>query len=745
MDLTYFYPYKLKKLKREEKMAIEIMNNENRIILKTNNTMYVIGILYDKYPVHIYYGKKTENLDLTFKNNFRDFSTYNVEYGKTYIPDTAPLEFPFFGYGDFRASALRVLNSKSGSNVTDYIFRELKTFSGRKEITGLPYAEGAFETLELILDDNVTDSELHLYYTLFPECDVISRYITLKNNGDHNLCIEKCMSLSLDIPNSSYDIISFQGAYAAERKMLREPLYQGNRRITSRRGASSHHANPFYMITDHKATEEKGTAYGFNFVYSGSYLNEIEVDQNGTVRAMVGLGDENFSYLLTSGEEFTSPEAVMTYSSKGIGQVSRNMHDFVRTHILPPDVFAFRPVVLNSWEAFYFNINEEIMVDFAKRATECGIDMVVMDDGWFGARRNDDAGLGDWTPSPELFKNGLKSLVDKVHGQGVKFGIWIEPEMVNPNSDLYRAHPDWVLCTEGRKNPLSRNQLVLDMANPQVIEYLESCLDQCFEDIDIDYFKWDMNRSICPAESPYLPLERKKESSFRYMLGVYELFRWLRQRFPKAMIENCSGGGGRYDLGMMKYSTQIWTSDNTRPYCRTKIQYGSTFGYPTSVMSCHVTNKNYESKNSRMLDYGFRVAINGALGYEFNVLNLDQNIKSIIKRQIAEYRQYENLILNGDFYRLKNPFIDGCYAYYFAAKDNSEILLSYIQDDGGENERIHKLKISRAIKGQIYRDNISGIEYSGDELIKGLEIKSDKDGRYAKMFHFVLCKTQGSM
>ncbi|MBE6548803.1 MAG: alpha-galactosidase [Ruminococcaceae bacterium] len=719
-------------------MSIKILTEENKIILKTKNTMYVMEMLHGRFPVHLYYGKNTKNTDFNFDNNYRSFSPYYEEYGKSFSPDTAPLEFSFFGYGDFRSSALKIFNSSSGSDITDFIFRKAKKFRGRKEISGLPYAEGASETLELIFDDAVTKSELHLYYTLFNDCDVISRYFTLKNKGKNDIRIEKCMSLSLDIQNKECDLISFQSKYFYERHVCREPLYQGNRRITSRRGSSSHHANPFFVIADRKATEEKGEAYGFNFVYSGSYLNEIEVDQNGTVRAMVGLGDECFNYLLCADEEFTSPEAIMTYSAKGIGEISRNMHSFVRSHILPADVFAKRPVVLNSWEAFHFDIDEETMVNFAKSAVECGMDMVVMDDGWFGSRRNDKAGLGDWTPSHELFKNGLRAFVDRVRSTGVKFGIWIEPEMVNPDSDLYRAHPDWVLCADGREKLLSRNQLVLDMANPEVIEYLKASFDKCFEGVNIDYFKWDMNRNMSHPESPYLPAERKRESSYRYMLGVYEFFRWLRERFPNAMIENCSGGGGRYDLGMMKYSTQIWTSDNTNPQDRIKIQYGSSFGYPASVMSCHVANRNSEISDPKLLEFGFRVALNGPLGYELNIINADASVKNTMKDQIKEYRKYEDLIMNGEFYRLKSPFEDGCYAYYFVKKDNSEILLSYLQSESDKKERVHRLKISRAIRGVIYRDNLSGLEISGNELRKGITIKADKDGKYAKMFHFTL-------
>ena len=563
---------------------------------------------------------------------------------------------------------------------------------------------------------------------------MISRYFTLKNSGNSDLKILKAMSASLDLPNGEYDLISLRGKYFYERTAHRDPIYGGVHRITSRRGASSHQFNPFIMVTDRKATEEKGNAYAFNFVYSGSFLDELELEQSG-LRVMVGLGDENFSYLLKPDESFSSPEAVMTYSSKGIGQASRNMHSFVRSAILPKD--KIHPIVLNSWEAFYFDIDEKIMVDFADGAVSVGIDTVVMDDGWFGARRNDKAGLGDWIPTKELFADGLGKFVERVKSKGIKFGIWIEPEMVNPDSDLYRTHPDWVMRDEKREVLLSRNQLVLDMANPEVVEYLKQILDKCFDGIEIDYFKWDMNRNITHAISPYLPVERKNETQFRYMLGVYELYTWFVKRFPNAFLENCSGGGGRYDLGMMKYSSQIWTSDNTEAKDRIFIQHGSSYGYPMSTMSCHVSNRNGQCEDERKLDYSFRVAINGPLGYEFNILKVEQNTKDIISKQIEEYKRYEKLVLNGDFYRLKNPLTDGCYAYYIINDEKTEIFVSYLQNEGDSKEKMHKLKVSAARSDINYRNVDTNEIVSGAELKRGIYVKADKAERYGKTFYFV--------
>lgn len=701
--------------------------------------MYVMARKYDDYLVHMYYGKNSRGVKYEYNYPITSFSPYHEKIGLEYLPDIVKSEFSFFGYGDFRAEALKLRDLSTGSDTTMFTFVKARKFAGRRNIQGLPYAEADenTETLEITMRDSVTGCELKLYYTVFADCDVISRYFTLENKGKTSVRIEKCMILCLDIPTKELDMINFPGAHCFERMYRRGRIMDGNQRIYSRRGSSSHHQNPFFMLCDPKATEEHGAAYGFNLVYSGSYLSEVETEQCGTTRVLSGLGSDNFNYLLLPGEMFESPEAVMTYSDRGIGQVSRNMHKFVRNHILPKDKFPLRPVVLNSWEAFYFDIDENVMEDFAAEAERIGMDMLVMDDGWFGKRLSDNAGLGDWYPNPDRFKNGLRPFIERVKAKGVKFGIWIEPEMVNPDSDLYRAHPDWILRAPGRESLQSRWQYMLDMANPLVIQYLKDSFKENLGGLPIDYFKWDMNRNLSEVYSPTLPPERQGEVGFRYMKGVYDLISWFGEEFPNAMIETCSGGGGRYDLGMMKYSTQIWTSDNTYPYWRAFIQHGSTFGYPCATMSCHVANHNGSVNDPRQLEFGFRTALNGPLGYEFNVLAIGDEVKDTLSRQIKEYREYEKLILGGDFYRLLDPHKNGRYSYYFAAEDNSEILLTYLQIPDDQKKTPNKLKISRADANATYRDTISGETYSGAELKKGITVISDEHGNYAKMFHFV--------
>ena len=720
-------------------MTVKIDRKNGIFYLNTRNSTYVLGVYAGRHLVHLYYGKRGRGIELNCHNERRDFAPYSFEGEERFFYEVADLEYSSFGNGDFRATPLKLRNLTSGADTSFFIYKSAKRIVGRVDLPGLPFAKADenTETLEITLKDEASGAILKLYYTVFPECDVISRYFRIENGGKSDLRIEKCMSLSLDINRDGFDMISFEGGYYRERVYQRAPLIHGNQRIYSRRGSTSHHFNPFFMLADKKTTEERGEAYGFNFVYSGSFLDEVEVSYNPQTRVLVGLGEECFNYLLTPGESFTSPEAVMTYTTHGVGQISRNMHAFIRDHILPKEKFTNRPVVLNSWEAMHFDINEDVLVDFAREAVKCGMDMLVMDDGWFGKRLNDKAGLGDWFENRDKFPKGLGAFVDRVKREGIKFGIWIEPEMINPDSDLYRAHPDWALTTPGYAPLLSRSQMVLDMSNPDVIAYLKDTFKKTFDGVKIDYFKWDMNRNMSAVYSKVLPPERQGEAAFRYMLGVYELFGWFCENFPDAMIENCSGGGGRYDLGMMKYSAQIWTSDNTFPDKRMYIQYGSSFGYPASVMSCHVA-KLEACENPRFLDYRFRLAMNGPLGYELNILDASEDAKANMKREIEEYRKYEKLILGGDFYRLLSPYeTDGKYAYYFVNKDNSEILLSFLQNFGDEKPKEYKLKICRADKCATYLDTISGKTYSGEELKAGITVKTDTVEQYALMFYFI--------
>ena len=711
-------------------MSVKFDLDSNTFTLDTANSRYVFTLMYGKYPVHLHYGEKEDGVTYDYVSRYKSFSPYIAEHGSEFSADTAMLEFSGFGH-DFRPTPIRIKN-KNGDSACFFEYQSHRILDGRVELDGLPFADAdeCTSTLELTLVDKTTNCKVDLYYTVFEKEDIISRYMKITNNSGSDVTVEKCMSLMLDLPRCDFDMISLYGSHNHERNYQRTPLFHGVQSVYSGRGASSHQFNPFIALCDKNANETMGEVYGFNFVYSGSFLDEVCVDQTGGTRVQIGLGSENFSWLLKDGESFTSPEAVMTYSDEGIGKMSRNFHTFIRNKILPPEPFEKRPVVLNTWEACYFDIDEAELLRFAKTAKDCGLDMVVMDDGWFGARNNDRAGLGDWFENKEKFKDGLGKFVERMKADGVKFGIWIEPEMVNPDSDLYRAHPDWCIQCKGREALLSRHQLVLDMANPNVVQYLKDIYSKTFDGVAIDYFKWDMNRHMSAVGSAYLPPERQGETSFRYMLGVYDLFSWFKKKFPNAMIENCSGGGGRYDLGMMKYSTMIWTSDNTHPKPRIKIQYSSMLAYPASTMSCHVSKTN----DVKLLNFRYHVALGGALGYELHLPNASDEIKAEVKKQVEHYREYEDLILRGDYYSLYNPFETPIGAYYYT--DGDRILLSVLENSGLGGTDFY-LKIATADPDADYYDNINDKHFSGKQLRRGIRYTKSNADPASKMWYFV--------
>lgn len=698
-------------------MSIRYIKDKKRFIINTKHTTYAFDVAYDHYLYHTYYGKKTGKIPDPHFHTI-SFAPYLAGQHPRSSPDSFPLEVSFYGSGDFRPNSLRM--SSDGTGVCDFVYQSYRIFKGRVALDSLPAAraDGVTQTLEVTLLDDVTGCRLKLYYTVFADLDVISRYMILENDGKDSVTIEKCMPLTLDFCRSDFDMVSFYGTYNQEMRLQRNPLHHGTQSVYSNRGASSHHYNPFLALCDHKASEERGEVYGFNFVYSGSFLDEVDVDQLNRTRVSVGLGSECFRYTLGAGESFASPEAIMTYSAKGFGTMTRNLHKFVRNHIMPAKALAPHPVVLNTWEACYFNIDAEKLVAFAKEAKAVGFDMLVMDDGWFGARNNDRAGLGDWFENREKFPDGLAAFVHKIKAEDVKFGIWIEPEMVNPDSDLYRNHPDWALRVPDREPLLSRNQLVLDMSNPEVLDYLMKQFEETFGNLPIDYFKWDMNRHMNNVGSSFLPSDRQGEIHFRYMQGVYRLLEWFAKRFPNTVIETCSGGGGRYDLGMMQHGIQIWTSDNTNPYDRTRIQAAALLAYPAVTMSCHVSNPR---DNLKSLDYRYKVAVGGMLGYELNILNMSDEIKSIIAEQITEYKSFEDIVRLGDYYSLTSLEKYDYSAYYYAK--GNEILLTVIEKKGCRKESTKKLKIKAAKADAIYTDIRTGKTYSGQSLKDGLVLE----------------------
>ena len=713
-------------------MSIRFIKEKNRFVIHTKRTTYAFDVILGRYLYHTYYGKRTSVFpEPEFK--YLPFSPYLEGGDESVSPSAFPAECSFYGSGDFRPNMLRI--STDGTGVSDFAYRSYRIFKGRLSLDGLPESrsDDNTQTLEITLFDEVSHCQLKLYYTVFAELDMISRYMTIQNCGTSTAKIEKCMSLLLDLPHSDFDMISFYGGQADEMHFQRARLHHGIQSVYSNRGASSHQYNPFIALCDHHATEETGEVYGFNFVYSGSFLDEVDVEQKGKTRVLMGLGSECFSYTLGANETFCSPEALMTYSSHGIGAMTRTFHTFIRNHIMPAASLEPHPVVLNTWEACYFDIDEEKLIDFAKEAKKVGFDMLVMDDGWFGARNDDRAGLGDWYENREKFPNGLASFVRKIKAAGVDFGIWVEPEMVNPDSELYRRHPEWAIRVQNREPLRSRHQLVLDMSNPQVIDYLKECFETTFHDVEIDYFKWDMNRHLSNVGSQNLSADRQGEVYFRHIKGVYQLLDWFASRFPNAVIETCSGGGGRYDLGMMTYGIQVWASDNTNPYNRTMIQASALMGYPAATMSCHVSDPHGDLTS---LDYRYKVAVGGMLGYELNILEMSDEIKKEIAKQISEYKDFEHVIRLGAYYSLASPTKYDYAAYCYATTDAAQLVLTVIEKQNCPKGKTKRLKITAANANNNYVDVRTGRVYEGAELKKGIVVDLTGSTESAHLFHF---------
>ena len=716
-------------------MPIKFDRQSNVFTLTTKRTKYVFSVEHDRYLVHRYYGKKSGEVG-EFEPRGASFAPNRRELGNAWSPDTLPLEYSFFGSGDFRVSALKI-RSGLGTCATDFKYKSYRIKKRAKKPEGvLPYArtDGSTPELQIDLFDEVTGCTLTLSYTVYYDCDVIARRVTVKNGGKSSVKIEKLMALTLDLPSCSFDMISFYGGHFWERYYQRTPLHHGVQSLGSTRGASSPQYAPFIALAQRGATDSRGDVYGFNFVWSGSFLDEAEVDQTGKTRVNVGLGGDVFGWLLEAGESFTSPEAIITFSSHGVGEMTRNLHDFTRGYILPENSTKRpHPVVLNTWEGCHFNIDEEKLLKFAEESARVGFDMLVMDDGWFGKRYSDWAALGDWYPNPERFKDGLCAFAKRVVERGVSFGIWIEPEMVNPDSDLYRAHPEWALSVPGREALESRQQLVLDMARPEVVEYLKESFAKAFDGVPISYFKWDSNRHLCDVYSHAYPAERQDEVMYRFMLGTYELMDWLGKRYPDAVIETCASGGGRYDLAMMTFGFQIWASDNTHPYDRLWLQSTDLISYPACTMSCHVSNP-WGSMES--LDYRYKVACAGMLGYELDILSMSDEIKAEMSRQVKEYKSFERVVREGDYYSLVFPFEDDYSSYYYISKDRSEIVFSLIEKENTRPRETKPLRI-KADPAMTYRDRSSGKVYSGAELRAGLRFALTGKRDTAILMHLV--------
>ena len=579
-----------------------------------------------------------------------------------------------------------------------------------------------------------------LSYTAFEKENVITRSVRVQNQGKEDLRIEKILSACLDMDNENFSMLSLHGTWARERHIQTGELHYGKQVISSARGESSHQEHPFIALVTNGTEQENGKVYAMHFVYSGNFMAETELCQFDNLRMTMGINPEEFSWLLTPGEEFQAPEVVIVYSGNGLGAMTRSYHDFYRNHLIRSKFkYEKRPILINNWEATYFDFNTDKLLDIAREAKKCGIEMLVMDDGWFGKRNSDNCSLGDWKVNEEKITGGLKHLVDEVNKIGLQFGIWFEPEMISPDSDLYRAHPDWAIQIQGREATQSRNQYVLDFSRPEVRDYAYECVASVLRSANIAYVKWDMNRQLSDLGSSYLPKERQQELFHRYVLGVYELQERLVTEFPDLLLENCSGGGARFDPGMLYYSPQIWCSDNTDAVERLMIQEGSALIYPLSVIGAHVSDcPNHSVGRVTPFETRGHVALAGTFGYELDITKIPEEDRALIPEQTATYNKYRHLIQQGEYYRIasyrENHKYD-CWA--LSSQDKKEVLVTYVQILGVPNSHSRKVFLRGFDPKVTYRLEGTEETYTGEMLMKGGFLMKDFWGDFkSRLYHF---------
>lgn len=674
-------------------MSIKL--NGNLITLSTKNTSYQMKFDDLGYLFHTWYGERIEDSDdMSYRISSidRGFSGNPYEtMDRSYSLDVYPQEYPTFGNGDYRVDCIQVVNP-DGTNVVELKYDSCEIKKGKYDLQGLPaffWNEEEGESLKVNLIDKVSGVRVELLYGVLEKYDIITRAVRIVNTSVNELKIEKALSACLDMVDGDFDLIHFHGKHAMEREFERSPLAHGKLVLESKRGTSSHQQNPFAILAKKDATETFGECVGVAFVYSGSFVIEAEIDQVNQTRLVVGLHPEQFEYILNAGEELVLPEVAFTYSNAGFEKMTHSFHDAVRQNLQQGEfVHKHRPILINNWEATYFDFNADKIFDIASKAKSLGIELLVMDDGWFGERYDDVRGLGDWYVNEEKLGSSLKELVDRINAIDMKFGIWFEPEMINEDTRLYREHPDFMIRVPNRKGVKGREQFILDFTRKDVRDYIKDMMVKILDNANIEYIKWDMNRSLSAVYSANLSAKSMGEFHYRYVLGLYELLDELTKKYPNILFEGCSGGGGRYDLGMLYYHPQIWLSDDTDAIERLKIQYGSSFAYPIGSAGAHVSaSPNHQTTRKTPFETRATVAMGGTFGYELDLNKVSEKEQEQVKSQVKDYLKYDELIHEGDYYRITSPYdISRVTAWEVLSKDKSFGLLSAVVQAVEANE-----------------------------------------------------------
>ena len=726
-------------------MAITYFEKERIFKLDTPNSSYVIGIVdKENFVGHVYYGKKLRDANIAYllRTGEGPFVPSENNRERVSFYDTFPMEYAGNGLGDYRRSSISV-RTAGGHTAVSLFYVSHKIYAGKPGLAGLPATfgdENACETLELLCEDPVLGLKVTLLYTAFSDVDVITRSVRIENDGEM-LYLTKALSCSMDMDNRDFTLLTMHGSWARERMLEHRKVKKGFMGVESVRGESSHQEHPFMALAAGNADQSQGEVYGMHFVYSGNFIGQVELGQFDTVRVGMGIHPENFCWKLEKGESFQTPEVVLVYSDIGYDGMTHQFHELYRNHLIRSEYKdKKRPILINNWEATYFDFNTEKLLSIAKKAAELGIEMLVMDDGWFGHRNDDSTSLGDWYVNEEKLNGGLKHLVDEVNKLGLKFGIWFEPEMISPDSKLYEAHPDWAIQIPGREGSLCRNQYVLDLTRKEVRDYAYESVASILRSANIEYVKWDMNRQLSDIGSYGLPADRQGELYHRYVLAVYEMQERLVTEFPHLLLENCSGGGARFDPGMLYYSPQIWCSDDTDAVERLKIQESTAMIYPLSTMGAHVSDcPNHTVGRVTPFETRGHVALAGTFGYELAITKIPVEDRQMIPKQVAMYHKYNDLVRSGDYYRIasyqENHYFD---CYEVVSKDKSEALVTFVQVINRPNYKSRRITLKGLDPQKNYCLEGEDTVYAGDTLMyAGILIQNPWGDFQSKLLHFV--------
>ncbi len=727
-------------------MDIRFLEKEKVFVIDTENTSYVMGISGEEGLLgHLYYGDKIDSADAAYLWKTIEPQvnpTVDMRDRSSFL-DRFPFEYSSNNVGDYRKSSIEITDNNGHTSLL-LCYESHEIFGGKRAIAGLPATFGTADdsmSLEIVLADKVVGIRCILSYSIFAGLDVIARSVRLENMSDNTVYIDKVMSFTMDMDQEDYKLLTLHGSWARERWMDFREIGFGDTSIESFRGESSHQFQPFMALVQKEDSQDTGKVYGFSFVYSGNFEAGVTKSQFNSLRIYMGIGAKNFRWTLRPGEKFDAPEVVMTYSAAGLGKMTRTFHDLFRNHLIRSKYKDMeRPILINNWEATYFDFDSDKLIAIAREAKKSGIEMLVMDDGWFGERNDDNSSLGDWYVNEDKLKGGLKKLVDEVNSLGMKFGIWMEPEMVSPRSKLFEAHPDWAIQIPGRTPCRSRNQLVLDITRQEVRNYICGRIRAILTSANIEYVKWDMNRQLCDLGSLGLDKESQGELSHRYMLAVYELQERMITEFPDLLLENCSGGGARFDAGMLYYSPQIWCSDDTDAIERLVIQEGTSLIFPLSTMGAHVSDcPNHTVGRTTPFKTRGDVALAGTFGYELDITRIPEEDRADIPRQVAVYHKYNHLVRGGDYYRIASYQRNHEYdAYIVVSKDKKEALITYVQVVAKPNSSRKLLKVPGLLSDLRYQIEGSGEEILGATLEKvGLSVNPLNGDYRSELIHLI--------